>query len=294
MKAGISVIITAFQTQDYIEECLDSVYNQTWFSNNDNWEILLGIDHCEKTLDKIKNIASKYKNLTIIYTTKNVGTYILSNTLISIAKYEHILRFDSDDIMDSHMVEYMMSACSLVKNCSIVQCYFKNFSSTSSVSSKGIAHGIFLCKVDILKKYGGFMPWKCAADSEFLERIKAEKIVKTVIPLILFHRRIHSNSLTRSNETNLQSELRKSYRKYITNMSSTHTVIDMKVADYIEITPDTKITPDTVIKKDYDTKAEEPAINSEVLTAKPVYKNKRIKRNIKIVKKVITGIYSGI
>lgn len=289
MKAGISVIITAYQTQDYIEECLDSVHNQTWFSNNDNWEILLGIDHCEKTLDKIKNIASKYKNLTIIYTTKNVGTYILSNTLISIAKYKHILRFDSDDIMDSHMVEYMLSASSLVKNCDIVQCYYKNFSSTSSVSSKGIPHGIFLCKADILKKYGGFMPWKCAADSEFLERMKAEKIVKTVIPLVLFYRRIHDNSLTRANGTNMQSELRKSYKKYITSMSSTHTVIDMKIADYIEI------TPDTVIKKDYDTKVEEPAINLEVLTTKPVvYKNKKVKHNIKIVKKVITGIYSGI
>ena len=34
---GISVCITAYKSQDFIEECLDSVAEQTWFKTHNNW-----------------------------------------------------------------------------------------------------------------------------------------------------------------------------------------------------------------------------------------------------------------
>lgn len=46
---GVSIIITAYDTANYIEECLDSVYAQTWCKKVEEWEVLVGIDHCEKT-----------------------------------------------------------------------------------------------------------------------------------------------------------------------------------------------------------------------------------------------------
>ena len=67
MKKGVSVILTAWNTQDYIEECLDSVYKQSFFKKNDNYEVLLGIDGCEKTLNKVKGIISKYPGLKVFY-----------------------------------------------------------------------------------------------------------------------------------------------------------------------------------------------------------------------------------
>lgn len=53
MKEGVSIILTAWKTQDYIEECLDSINKQQFFNKEKtNYEILLGIDGCEKTLEK--------------------------------------------------------------------------------------------------------------------------------------------------------------------------------------------------------------------------------------------------
>lgn len=53
-KKGISIILTAWQTQKFIEESLDSIEQQTYFANFNDYEILLGIDGCEKTLEKVK------------------------------------------------------------------------------------------------------------------------------------------------------------------------------------------------------------------------------------------------
>jgi len=102
--SGISVCISAWKTAEYIEECLDSVAAQTWFKDHDNYEILLGIDGCEETLAKVKEIMHKYKNLKVMMMDKNVGTYVTCNTIMKEARYEWLLRFDSDDTMPNDMV----------------------------------------------------------------------------------------------------------------------------------------------------------------------------------------------
>jgi hypothetical protein len=56
MKKPISVIIAAYNADKFIEECLDSVFNQTYFVDNEYYEVLVGVDGCEKTLDKLKMI----------------------------------------------------------------------------------------------------------------------------------------------------------------------------------------------------------------------------------------------
>ena len=149
---GVSIIITAYHTEKFIEECLDSIASQTWFKNHDSWEIILGIDHCETTLEKVKEIMPKYRNLRVFYNTENVGTYITSNTLINKAKYARILRFDSDDIMKDDMVENMMSAMSTVNGCKLVQCYYENFPKKENGRNRDVAHGVSLCKKSVFVK----------------------------------------------------------------------------------------------------------------------------------------------
>ena len=71
---GVSIIITAYNTADYIEECLDSIYDQSWFKKHRNWEVLLGVDHCKETLKKVVSIMEKYPNFRVFYMIENVGT----------------------------------------------------------------------------------------------------------------------------------------------------------------------------------------------------------------------------
>ena len=83
---GVSVCISAYDTAEYIEECLDSIYDQSYFLTNDNWEVLVGIDCCEQTLLKVKSIMHKYKNIRVFMMDSNKGTYITCNTIIKNAK----------------------------------------------------------------------------------------------------------------------------------------------------------------------------------------------------------------
>ena len=89
-EEGISICITAYHVEKYIKDCLDSVVNQTWFKTHNDWEIIVGVDGCEKTLSQLKTIMHNYKNLRVFMMDSNNGTYITSNTIMSNAKYENI------------------------------------------------------------------------------------------------------------------------------------------------------------------------------------------------------------
>ena len=129
----LSIIIGAFQAHKYIEECLQSIQNQTAFrSGTIDYEILIGIDGCQMTLDKVLYLQDKcsihesnpsqthesnpdavarlsrvtpLNNTKVFYMPKNQGVYITFNTLLSKATGTHILFFGADDIMFPNMVE---------------------------------------------------------------------------------------------------------------------------------------------------------------------------------------------
>ena len=281
---GVSIIITAYDTANYIEECLDSIYAQTWFEKAEEWEVLVGIDHCEKTLGKMKDIMYKYPNLRVFYMTENVGTYVTSNTLISKAKYNKILRFDSDDIMKENMVESMIETMDTVSKTKIVLCYFETFPKKDSKSSKSWAHGVFLCKKSVYTKYGGFMPWKCAADTEFLTRLKNEDVLVTTFSLVLFYYRMHEKSLTKNKETSMQSDLRKGYKKYVEKTSPHTPVIKTVTAPCDEIKAES--VKSEVILPITETE-------TQIENTRPKYV-KRIVSSAKTIRKTAANTYTGV
>lgn len=211
---AISIIVTAWQTQNFIEECLDSIENQTYFKDNDNFEVLVGVDGCQDTLDKLLKIRHKYRNLRIFMMKKNKGTYITSNTLLDLVKYDNILRFDSDDIMVPDMVKTILSNAI---NSDVIQFKFYDFSESIKSAYKKYdwaAAGAIFFKKNVINMAGGYQPWVCAADAEFLKRIH-NKTKITEINQNLFYRRVHLNSLTKRNDTKIHGELRNSYQKQI-------------------------------------------------------------------------------
>ena len=219
---GVSICITAYNTQDYIKECLDSVVNQSWFKSHNDWEIIVGIDCCNKTLDYLKTIMHNYKNLRVFMMDSNKGTYITSNTIISNAKYENIFRFDSDDIMCSNLVETIMKNKG---DCQFVRYCLKNFGCNTQ---KGVSWGPIYISKSLFLKYGGYKPWLCGADSELYHRLKKVEYIKT-LPYVLMLRRVHKQSLTQSDETGMNSKLRKEYTNIIKS-----TIITCKADAIIE------------------------------------------------------------
>ena len=236
-KNGLSIIVTAYKAKNFIKETLDSISNQTYFINNTNYEILIGVDGCEETLNYLYTIMENYSNLKIFMMEKNYGTFITTNTIMSIAKYDNLIRFDSDDIMLPNLIEFVMKE-SENENIDSIKFLMEDFGLSTSIR---YTFGQFLIKHWIFDYFGGFMPWVCAADQEFFDRLKFIMTLKK-IPIILMKRRVHDNNLTVNKKTTFGSDVRKWNIKYIENISKkiknvNDAVIIKIIGDFYQVFP---------------------------------------------------------
>ena len=198
---------------------------------NDNWDIILGVDGCEETLNYLHPIRKKYKILSIFMMKKNKGTYITTNTIMSIAKYDYLLHFDSDDIMNPNFIEVLMKES---ESDDIDRIWFR-IQKFRRFYKKEMAFSQFWIKHWVFDWFGGFLPWICPGDAEFYARTK--KYIKSKkIPIILMKKRIHDSNLSVSIETRIGSNIRLWYSNYITNISEK--IQNINVAVVIKVVDD--------------------------------------------------------
>jgi len=100
----VSIIIPCFNSQDYIEECINSALAQ----NYKNCEIIV-ID--DKSTDNSLTIIDQFGDkVNLIEHDINLGLAASLNTGILQARGEWIKRLDSDDILTSHCVKVLMGS----------------------------------------------------------------------------------------------------------------------------------------------------------------------------------------
>jgi glycosyltransferase involved in cell wall biosynthesis len=213
IRERVSVVIPAYQTDSYISECLESIENQTYFEDNDNFEVLIGVDACNTTLGKLNEIRHKYRNLSVFMMEKNVGPYITLNTLIELVTSDNIIFFGSDDIMKPELVNEVMNAS---KDADVVRIGYNSFVTEKKDACRVFryANGAIYFRREILDLAGGYQPWKCVADAELICRI-ARRAKTNFIGKVLFYYRVHYNSVTKRTDIGLGSELRKHYLSLI-------------------------------------------------------------------------------
>lgn len=105
----ISIIIPVYNTEKYLEHCLDSLINQSF----KDIEIIC-IDDCstDKSNDILRRYSKQNQNIRILKTERNSGISIARNLGIDQAKAEYILFCDSDDYFDEEMCAKMYQAIS--------------------------------------------------------------------------------------------------------------------------------------------------------------------------------------
>lgn len=240
---GISIIITAYKMAQFIKETLDSIARQTWFKKHKNYEILIGVDGCNETLKYLQGIMKNYKNLRVFMMESNKGTFITTNTIMSLAKYDSILRFDADDIMMPDLIKILMEK-SESEDVDRIMFKCQNFGKKSD--KIGWASGQIFMKHWVFDYFGGFMPWRCEGDGEFSNRV--DKFLTVIrIPIILMKRRIHDSNLTTAKKTGLHSVFRRWHENYRLNISlnikNINDAVIIKIIDDFQ-----EIFPNTIIK----------------------------------------------
>ena len=116
----VSVVIPIYNVQEYLNECVSSIVNQTY----QNLEIILvddgSPDSCPIMCDAWKNQDDR---ITVIHK-KNGGLSDARNAGLAKASGEYILYVDSDDYLDDDTIEWMVS-CAVTHNAEIVACTCK-------------------------------------------------------------------------------------------------------------------------------------------------------------------------
>lgn len=107
----ISVIIPAYNTQLYLDECLNSVINQTY----KDIEIICIDDNSEdSSIDIIRAYKKKDTRISIVELNQNSGPGHARNQGLNVATGDYTVFLDSDDYLDIHILDIAVASGKLL------------------------------------------------------------------------------------------------------------------------------------------------------------------------------------
>ena len=198
-NAGISIIVPAWKADEFIERMLQSFYKQD-NKYGTQMEILIGVDGCADTRRKLAKL--KLPNwVRVFWFPENHGPYLVINTLATKAKHPYLMFFGADDtalpqLLDQHRVARA--------NADAVQQLIEG--------RKRACGAIGIWKDAFHQKMGGYLPWRCQADSEFNHRARRMGLRYVVTARSTMRQGRHDNQLTRREDTGMNSSLRRRYK----------------------------------------------------------------------------------
>ena len=195
----ISIIIPAYKATKYIDECVSSI------KGNVEHEILIGVDGCEETYNHIKHLDN------VFFFPKNMGPFVIKNTLADVSKYEKLLFFDSDDIMDVGALDRLAKVVNSVDYVKLNYINFNNNRSRIDLFAHKMNDAIIAIDKQVFNSLNGFYPWRCGADTEFTNRLAFNKMKSITPPDAFYYRRLHGENLTIKKETGHGSSIRNEY-----------------------------------------------------------------------------------
>lgn len=217
----VSILITAYKAERWLEDCLQSVRAQS-LPAGVKAEILLGIDGCEASFSAARRLMAA--DMKIVYFAANSGPYVSFNRLLHFASGDWICRFDADDVMGQGFLWEQLERLGRGANMTATWSVFadEHLRPTSIVLAHDHyrpangehrygAEGCFVAERSVWDRVGGFRPWRCGADTDFRDRVVASGLNICVVEKFLYHRRVHRNSLTAHPSTNFKSQIRQRY-----------------------------------------------------------------------------------
>lgn len=123
---AVSLIIPIYNTEQFIERCLRSVFEQTF----ENVEYIL-INDCtpDKSIEVAERVIKQYpdRKVSIVNNQKNIGSAGVRNIGIKMAKGEYIIFIDSDDYVEPAMLEEMYHNAKVNNADIVIADYYVNY-----------------------------------------------------------------------------------------------------------------------------------------------------------------------
>lgn len=211
----ISVIMPAYNAENYIVDSINSILNQTF---SDFEYIIVNDGSTDNTSEIIQQYAAQDKRIRILHT-KHVGGGMARNAGVEVARYDWIATMDADDVALPTRLEKSMQAAR--QHHEIILCggHIQNidingkilgrkYSTINSPSTKAQFHSLrqqgkviraphvtTFFKKDIFIKAGGYQAkFEGAEDMDLIDRMSDHGIV-LVLPDVFVQCHIHINSV---------------------------------------------------------------------------------------------------
>lgn len=98
----VSIIMAAYNRENFISESIESVCNQTY----DDWELIISDDgSTDKTCDIVNEYIKKDKRIKLVRSSQNKGAAAARNTALDVAQGRYIAYLDSDDLWVNNKLE---------------------------------------------------------------------------------------------------------------------------------------------------------------------------------------------
>ena len=142
----ISIIVLVYNTEQYVNKCLNSILNQTY----SNLEIIVINDgSTDKSSNKIKRLASKDNRIKVIER-ENRGRYLSRLEGYKNSKGKYILFVDGDDWIKKDTVETMYKEIKETK-ADVVRCQYEKYENDNIVTPKSVLNRNVLMNVEQLE-----------------------------------------------------------------------------------------------------------------------------------------------
>ena len=108
MKPLVSIIVPVYNVSNYIEQCLNSLTNQTMKELK-----IIVVDDCgsDDSIKKAEQLAKKDKRIQIIYNKTNQGLGESRNIGLKYVQTKYVAFLDSDDWVAEDFIEKLYNAC---------------------------------------------------------------------------------------------------------------------------------------------------------------------------------------
>lgn len=135
----VSIIIPVYKTALYLPKCIESVLKQTF----KDFEIILVDDGSPDQSSEICDMYAKKDSRIVVIHKRNEGVSVARNTGIEIARGKYYLFIDSDDWIETNMLDKMLSVIK-EQNADLVICGTKYYDANYSFVGTGLtAEGIY-------------------------------------------------------------------------------------------------------------------------------------------------------
>lgn len=126
----VSIIIPAFNSEEYIRETISSVLTQSFQA----FEVIIINDGSTDNTEKICDEFLQKDNRIHLITKTNGGVSSARNVGLTKASGKYICFVDSDDILDKKYLEEMITLISKNKDIDLALCEFKKFKNITSIT----------------------------------------------------------------------------------------------------------------------------------------------------------------